>query len=390
MIADVDSSWAQSYSFVPPGHMGPAWTVLVVLGLLGAGYGSILVAGVSLWLGLRRALADEHAMLDGPIGPLRLGPRRVVRGKVERVGGAEAPVEIDIMEMVQDHASKQSKWHTWEETARTVRAEAFRLVRHDGRSVTVEPGQDVLVVDSLVTTYPKDRPRHRVRSAIIAHGAEVHVYGDLHRTTSGVDGPYRESGGGLTLRPPRGRSMLIATQSLRARHDGAIRVLGLWLAAGIAAFVLFHAIVTVPFLLASAFHTDADAWVQSIGMQANRGKNGISFTYRVTVRTEDGFQLEEQAIPSAAHTALAHRSSGSFVANPVSVPIIRTFDIAALSFVGTEPHVAVPPPIVALVVLILCIVIAYGHYRTKLAWYDVKKVTERGGDGYWNNTPPAP
>ncbi len=368
--------------------MGPGWTVLLMLGVLFGGFGSILVAAGSFWLGLRRARADERALLDTPLTHLRPGARRILRGKVERTGSAEAPVEIDIVEMVHDHTSKQSSWHTWEETARTVRAETFRLLREDGGVVTVEPGLDVLVVDSLVSTYPQDRPLYRVRSAVIAHGAEVHVYGDLHRTTGGAEGPYRESSSGFALRPPRGGAMLIATESLRARHDAVIRVLSMWLAAGVAAFALLHAAVTLPFLLSSTFHTDDDAWVEGAHVKTTRTKNGYSYTYLVTVRTDDGFELAEQSISKESYARVARDKRGNFMPHTVRVPIIRTWGIESLSFVGRDAHVSVVPALVALLVFSIMTVIAFFNYRQRLAWYDMKKVTEAGGDGHWTETRP--
>ena len=379
----------QGLSFVPSGHLGPGWIVVVVLGVLGAGFGSILVASVSLFLGLRRARAEERALLDTPVTTLRPGPRRIVRGKVERTGSAEAPVEVDIVEIVHDHTSKQNRWHTWEETERTVRAEPFRLLREDGGIVKVEPGQDVLVVDALTTAYPPERPLHRVRSAIIAHGAEVFVYGDLHRVTAGADGPYRESGSGFAIRPPRNGAMLIATESLRERHDAVIRTLGAWLAAGVVAFALFHAAVTLPFLLTSAFHTDDEAWVEDAHIKTTSTKNGPSYTYLVTVRTDDGFRLEEQSIASPTYFRATRDGRGNFVPHTVRLPIIRTWDRESLSFVGKEPHVSVALPLVALLVFSLIIIIAFFSYRQKLAWYDMKKVTEHGGDGHWTETRPT-
>jgi hypothetical protein len=381
----VDTAWAQQYSFIPAGYVGPGGIVIMMLGVFGAAYGTLLVASVSWWLVLRRARREELAMLDGAGARLRPGPRRMVRGRVERAASADqdAPVEVDIVEMVHDHTSKQSRWHTWEETTRHVRAESFRLIRDDGTGVLVEPGQDVLVVDSLTSSYPQNRPLHRIRSAIIAHGAEVHVYGDLHRIATANDGPYRGSGTEFALRPPRGRPMLIATQSLRERHDGVLQMLRRWLIALVCGYAFVHALVTLPFLVTSGFHTDTEAYVQSARIETVRGKNGVSYRYLVTVSTEDGFVLRDQQISHGAYSEIERRGGKSYTKNRVAVPILRTFDSEALSFVGTEPSVLTFLPVSALLLGLLFGVIAFFHCRSKLAWYDMSKVTEPGASGHW-------
>ncbi|MGL1645766.1 hypothetical protein ACSTHO_23605, partial [Vibrio parahaemolyticus] len=70
-------------------------------------------------------------------------------------------------------------------------------------------------------------------------------------------------------------------------------------------------------------------------------------------------------------------------------PILRTFDSPTLSFVGSSPHLAAVPPTIALLLVVLGIVIAIVSSRSKLAWYDMKKLSEPGGDGHWEEPRPA-
>ena len=96
------------------------------------------------------------------------------------------------------------------------RSVPFYLVRPDGEAVYVEPGQDLLIVDSLVTRYPNETPAAASAPPTCAAERNSTSMETLHEGMHPrARGAYREVTGWIP-RPPRGGPMLLATEAIRA------------------------------------------------------------------------------------------------------------------------------------------------------------------------------
>jgi hypothetical protein len=153
---------------------------------------------------------------------------------------------------------------------------------------------------------------------------------------------------------------------------------------------VLHVSCTVPFLLSAAFHDNEHARVVDARIKTTRSKNGgTQNTYYLTARTADGFELRDQLVPLEAFSEVSRKAGYDLQRNQVMVPIIRTLDSQALSFLGTRPYVQSLPIVVSLLLLPLGLLFAFLGCRQRLAWYDQKKLSEEGGQGPWQETRPA-
>jgi len=365
--------------FIPPGYVGASGTYLVLVGILGLGWGLFVLWMVFEAFRLSRLQEHEHATLYVRAARiLAPGPSRVVRGRVE-VDGEDVAIEIDVVQNVVDHTNKNSRWHEWVESSRRSVARPFRLTREDGRSVLVEPDENLLVVDALTTTYPIDQPRFRTRSAVVRSGEEVYVYGDLHEGDAG--GAYR-GGAAFRLRPPRGGRMLVATEAMRDRYRGRIRYLrrcGLGIGA---LFVLLHGIFTRAFLVTAILGTHATATITSTRTYLTSGKHGPVPHYVITARADDGLMIEGEVQRDVYDRADYARATGA----DRTIPILRVAGSPGASCLGNEPSVHLLVIILGVAAAALSTILALTQYDRRFAWYDRKAVSEEGGSGHWVET----
>jgi hypothetical protein len=384
-----DSTFS-GYDFVPPEHAGPTGVFIVCVLLLG-----VFVAGgigYLFWVAraLHHARLRERTLLDERSRlPLSAGPLRVVHGRVERERDEADDVvaEVDVTQLVEDKTSKNTHWHIWKEIDRESRARPFYLV-HDGdeRVVYVEAADDVLIVDTLGTSYPDDLPQQRVRAAKVKHGETIYAYGDLftgqHARAGGA--AYRDGSLGFILRPPRTGRLLLATDAMRDRYDK--RVSFLLIAASIvtAAWLAFHAAFTVPTLVASFFGTASTTRVTWASTYVVRGKNGSTTYYSLHTETDDGIQLVAD-VPYQTWYAV---KTAQTPRNTVHVPLLRVGDSEYASFIGRRPHASMGAMVAGVIFALIAFGVIAGVYTGRRAWYDRKKLVEHGGSGHWVETRP--
>ncbi len=372
-------------SLVPPGAFGPGTTLCLCIGFLGAG-----VAGVIAYAWLRagalaRSQAEEHALLVERAGrALSAGPSRVVEGRVDVDGRDDVAVEIDIVQQVRDVTNKSSRSHQWREVSRTVRAAPFYLVRDDGVSVYVEPTDDVLVVDSLETAYPMNRPRARIRSADVRRGERFFAYGDL---VQGLHARAREGYRdelGWILRRPRTDRMLLATEAIRDRYKARIsflRASAFWLTL---AFLAFHGMVTLPFVVASLFGTVTLAEATGAGTYLTHNKGRTTTHYVLSAHTAEGLTLKSDVSRAVYDEYRSARPNGA-----VEVPILQTAGWDRATYLGAEPSVNSAGTVLGVITAAFALLFLAFAYPTTLAWYDRKKLHEPGGSEHWRETRPA-
>jgi len=356
-------------SFVPPSHAGPTLTAFALLGLFGLVWG--LVSLGMLW----RARAftklqahDDALLLERAKWPLSPGPSRVIHGTVEALGEAVA-IEIDIVQKVANYTNKNIKSHDWTETSRRATTHPFQLVRDDGRTVRVEPNDDVLVIEPLEKSYPDDRPMERVRSAVVRSGDEIYVCGDLFDAAPAS--AYR-GGATFVLRPPRRGRLIVATEMLRDRYRTRIRSLRGFGIASLIVFAILHLSFTMP-IVALMFGTHETATITDMRQWTTRSKNAFVPHYEITATAKDGArvygEVEHETYASARYD--------------MEVPIRRAGTWTCL---GDDPtvHLAVLP--FATVLMFLLGALAGAHYKGQAPWYDQAKLVEPGGAEHWSET----
>jgi hypothetical protein len=372
--------------YLPASTAGPLWALFSVA-VLGIGPGSIFVLMFLQARRLAAVQAREHAHLrEEAERPLVSGPGHVVSGRVELDNSETIGVQVDITQEVKNHTSKNSRWHTWNEVARTVRPGPFYLVREGLPPVYVEPDENALVVDTLETSYPLPMASRRIRTADVKVGESFFAYGDLQ------EGPhprardaYRGSAMGWVLRPPRRGRMLLATEGIRDRYKD--RVSYLWKSGIIcgAIFLGLHAWFTLPFVAATVLGTRTTAEVVRTDTYVTHHKNSTTRHYELITRSADGFELT-QDVPSfvydRARDALARGDT-------VVVPIVRTRDWKWASFVGPDPYVSGPWIVMGVICFAITLLAVRGTYKGKYAWYDKKKLSEHGGSGHWTEPRPS-
>jgi hypothetical protein len=392
--------------FIPPSHSGPVWSFVLAILVFGLGGGAGIV-----WMLLRaRALSKmqrhEHDVLvQGAASALVPGPGRVVFGTVACDDASGVAVRVTIVQNVKNHSSKNSHWHTWDEASRSIEKTLFHLTRDDGQLVYVEPGDDLLVVDALERVYPQARPGVRLRIADVRRGERFYAYGDLHRAhhPSAAGGAYRGGGIGMVLRPPsrasRGR-MLLATDAIRDRHSRQIALLWRWGALFGVAWTLLNAVFNVPFVEAALLGRSDRGDVVSHRVFTTRNKNSTTTHYELTVECADGFVLVQE-VPSSTYTSVVRDTPSSMFAEPVNepvepgaeparvkIPLLRVGDSTRASFLGSAPSIHTVWLAISLGGLAVAVAVSVFEYRRRAAWYDRKKLNERGGTGHWNEVRP--
>jgi hypothetical protein len=372
-------------SYEAPATTGLAWA-FVSIAVLGVGLGSAVALMFLRARALRRTQQREHATLhERADRPLFAGPGHVVTGKVELDGGQQVGFEIDIVQQVKNHTSKNSRWHTWDEVSRKVRPGSFYLVREGAAPVYVEPSEDALVVDTLDTSYPSDMPNQRVRTADVKVGEEFFAYGDL------VEAPhprahdaYRGSIGWV-LKPPRRGRMLLATEGIRDRYQKRISTLQNQGLLFVALLCLSHALFTLPFLCAAVVGTRTTTHVTRTNTFITKNKNTTTRHYQLITRTADGFALDQEVPFGTYDNARRAIANGE----TVTVPLIRTFDSPWASYVGADPYISSIWILLGAMTATIAVIIARVRYLAAYSWYDRKKLAEHGGSGHWVEPRPA-
>jgi hypothetical protein len=381
----VDGPDFLSMDYIPPNHGGAALVWVIDVGFFGVVLAGIIAfifwraRELRTWEARDRSLLTERTKM-----PLLPGRGRVVHGRVDPDDGGGA-FNVEIVQVVKNHTSKNSKWHVWEEISRRVNVTQFYLVRDDGIIVYVEPNERALLVDSLTTEYPPKMPMYRIRRAQLRVGEELHAYGNLFdaphpraREHSG-GGAYRGAATGLVMRAPQGAPMLLASEALSDRYAARIRFLrttAIVLAIG---WTAFHALFTAPFLITSFFATRTTTALVGTTSFVTRNKNNSTTHYVLETKTSDGFTLDDEVDLETWEAARAVHAGGE----AASIPIMRVGDSKSLSELGTEPYGSTPAMICAFVFFAIAFLVVGLSYGTKLAWYDRKKLNEHGGSGHW-------
>lgn len=365
--------------YVSPENAGYAWSLFIGVGLLG-----IVCGGLIVWMLLKaRALSKAHArdekeMLDLAARPLSAGPHRVVFGRVDLDEEDDVALEIDIDQTVNDHSSKNGRWHTWDEVDRELKKKPFYLVRDDGETIYVEPPEDVLVVDDLDTKYPIDAPRTRVRFADVRRGEQFFVYGDLDRGAHPRGQSAYRDGSGWILRSPRQR-MLLATAAISGRYRERIHYLNLVGGVSAVIFVILHAFITMPFLEAAFFGTRTTGTVVDRKTWVTTNKGNKTNHYSLTVKTPDNLVFDQEVSHVLYEAMIAERVGD----DPASIPVLETAHSERASYFGFEPNLLVFWLLFGTIVWLTTVIIVALEYRNRLPWYDRPKLNEHGGSGYW-------
>lgn len=364
--------------FSPPGHLGFAPSFVVLLGVLGIGWGAFIVSLIARAIRLRRLQEHENAfMQERARWQLLPGPSRVVHGRVE-IDGDPVAIEIDVDQTVKNCTSKSSRWHEWKETSRRVAARAFRLVREDGQSVLVQPANDVLVVDALTTSYPDDRPMARVRSAVVRAQEEVYVYGDL---VGGAGGDAYRGGSAFVVQSPRRGRMLVATEAMRDRYRARIRHSWRTGIGHAIVFLIFHGAFTTPFLAAMVAGTREEAALTNPRTYVTRGKHGPIHHWELTARAADGFPVTGE-VDRDTYVSVTR----DWPTSATSIPILRVDHSGWASYLGSEPTIHFAVLLFGFVGALVMVAATIGGYERSAPWYDRKRVGEHGGTGHWVET----
>jgi len=373
-------------NYVAPGYLQPTATFLFDVTLLGIGLGGVLFVMLLRARELKAAQRSQRvALQERSARALSRGPHRVVKGRVECDAPNGVAVEIRLVQELVEHSSKNRRWYEWRELSRSVHSSPFYLVPENGPAVFVEPGDNVVVIDSLETELANGERRTRRRLSKITHGETVFAYGDLHegahpRATSG----YRDGGVGWILRAPQRSRMLFATGALTTRHQGRIGFLNRWAPLFATVWALFHLFVTLPFAaLALAGHqTEAMVFDQTASRMTS-GKNR-SWHYKVIAQAADGISCSDE-VAFETYSAIQEYRSVDTNSHP-TIPILHVGNLFCR--LGTQPTAPSAPIAIGLLVAIGAIYVARKRYQRTFEWYDQKKVIEYGGEGVWN--PKAP
>ncbi|EYF08891.1 hypothetical protein [Chondromyces apiculatus] len=278
---------------VSVGHLSPGLSFLFVDVMATAGL--LLVAAVALWLSRRqrRAAAQAEASFS-PDAPLVPGDA-VIMGTVERAHGATVAVRVEI---AQDGTESENSgvWsHTWTEKSRTIQVEPFYLRHASGAGIRVEPGKDLLLVDTLDGLIRVDLTR-RVRSAELLPGEKVFAVGELRRVHDPEAPPQGYRGGtqGYLLGPPRGRPMLLSSEPLGQRFAQRAAFHRRWARYAVVATLAFNA-VFAPFHARRWLGTTTDARVTHLRTYVTQDDDGDDrHHFAVTTKTPDGALLVDE------------------------------------------------------------------------------------------------
>jgi len=367
--------------YIEPGHFGSTYSLVlgvVILGIfVGGAIATLLVRAVQLMVAQRQL---NEMVRTGVSRKLSAGPNRVIKGVVEPTEGSSAvAIAVEITQHVENKTSNKSTWHEWKEDVRNVETRPFYLVQEDGESVYVEPNQEALVIDGLETVLPKDMPARRLRTADVKQGETFYVSGDLHRGAHPrARSAYRDAAVGWVMRPPRRDRMLFATNVLAERYAARSRALRNAGILFVACFLLTHSILTMPFLMATAFGEHIEATANNFRSYTTKSKSTTTTHYVVALRIDDGTTFEAE-LPEYTWDAVRREEAPR-------IPVLYTPRFQRATFAGDEPHTS------AVAIVLCCIGWAAAFtvfgvtYRQKVPWYDTNKFNERGGEGHWHET----
>lgn len=366
--------------YVSPGHASAMVCFFVAVIVLGLGGLWALLAMLLRIRSLRAAQALENAMHKREPRPLHAGPERVIRGKVEVDGDNPVAVEVVITQTAQNHTSKNSRSHSWKESARNVSARPFRLVTESGETIHVEPGDKVMIADGLETEHPENRVMDRLRRCDVKRGETFTVYGDLHGAPEGSS-PYRSSGDARwTLKPYRttGR-MLFATETITERYEGRIQFLTIWAVIMTIAWTTFHLIVSLPFCMSTFRGEHSSALVSNTRTYVTTSKNSRTTHYVVAATTPAGTtvegEVERRTYERIANVRTVDKSDAvvPVILGPTGFP----------SYLGTETHLSSAMLVICTIAWFLTLILLWAVYDDKAAWYDRARFDEPGGSGHW-------
>lgn len=358
-----------------PGSASPFVGVSVGLGVLFLGVGAALVATLRRASELEKRGEQEAKAASSPTA-LIPGPNRIVRGKVELLDDAAAAVRVEIDQDVKNHTSKNSRWHTWEEAGRKVDARPFYLLREDGESVLVEPGEDVFVIDAIETKQTVGWPVRRLRVCEVSPGEEFSAFGNL---TQGAHprarSAYRDGGGGFILKPPRSGRMMLASGDITSRYTERVKYLRLWGGLSLLAWAIFHVALTGPVVRAWLFGEHVQARIVDERTWVTHGKNSTTHHYALTVEGDSGQRWESEVGSRTFAWIHDMRARGM----ELRVPAISSGDGG---YLGTEPRFGMGALFGGFLFFTAAGAAFYAGYGAKLAWYDRKKLSEPGGPGH--------
>jgi hypothetical protein len=386
-LAPVPLIDGQSTDLEAAGHFPAGPSFLLGVLLLLCGVGAVLAALFAHARALAARGRREADAISRP-GPLFAGPSKVVRGRVSLAEGATSAVRVVVQQRVKNHTSKNSKWHTWEETERAVEAQPFYLTREadattgpggdGGDVVLVEPSHDVFVVDALETRAVPGTVTRRERVCEVSEGEVFSAYGTLVRGAHPrARSAYRDGAQGWILKPPRTGKMVLASGTIDARYDGRVSFVRGWTTVLTVAWAVFNLFVTVPFLAATAFGEHEIAEVTGERTWVTRNKNTSTNHYAVRVLTESGYRFEREVSSRGYYTLQRQR-----LTTGVRVPVVHALGWERASYLGDGPTMSGLALILGLIASGVSAGLFYSGYRGAYAWYDKDRLSEQGGKGH--------
>lgn len=371
----------ESMDFSNPTHFstGVSALLFVLLGLFSLllPFLGVLGRGVEA---ARRAKALRVACSEGKTA-LRAG-YAFLAGTVETDGDGTVAARVAVTQEARNHSKKKKKWHTWDEVSRTTDALPFYVACDSGELVRVEPGGDVLVVDTLERVEPISS-RSRKRVSELSRGERIHVGGVLRQGFSPRGqrtDAYRDAGSrGWVLTPRRGERMVLSVEPLFERHARRgrflVRASMFFVAAAIASWGLLFGDYARTLVLGEAVVLDAtrpSTWT-------TRAKNRTTVHHGVVVDvpTAAGASAIRIEIPRAAYDHVV-RTGGRARVPAVVVPGSMT----AL-YLGDRPTLPFGGTMLFVVAYALSCWGLFAYYaRSVVPWYEKKKLVEYGGVGW--------
>lgn len=365
--------------FLQPGQLAPVWSFLGGVLLDGAGLGAVVIGMARATMHLSAAQREERVAFETK-RKLHAGPRRVVKGVVEADDPDSPVVTVTLVQVPEEHRSKNNVWYTWEERDRRIDARPFYLVTEEGERVYVEPAVDVLVADRLTPRPDENDFAHRTLGTTVKHGDTVRVSGDLHvGLHPRAAGVYRDAREAFILRfPTRGR-MVIATGALADRYTGRLRFLRLATAGLAVAWLALLVTVVGPFLSVSLLGTRTEAHYLASHTYETQSKNRRIPHYVLETRTADGLDVKGE-IPYETYAKFYNARPYSD-AEPTVVPVLVDPLFPHNSRLGMRAGIS---GWALLTITVLGGLLLFGlklRYKKELAWYDSDHVSDHGGTG---------
>ncbi len=363
--------------FVATNHASPQaslfWGVLVLL--FGGG---TTVFSLFYFAHMLVKRGEAEARSAGSASDLTLGPNKIVRGKVAPEGSEAVAVRVEVKQTAKNHTSKNSRWHTWEETGRRTQSRPFYLVQEGAETVMVEPGQDVFVIDEMQITHANCERMDRLRYCDVEAGETFAAYGTLARGPHPrATGAYRDGGAGLILKPPTSGRMYLASGSIKDRYVERVKYMRVWGTIATAVYLAFHLTFTVPFLATSLFGVSEPARVVAHRTWVTHNKNSSTTHYAVTVVTTGGLSFEREVAYSTYDTLIRYENTEA------RVPTVHFQEMPYASFLGYRPTMNGVAIGVAIGGCLIAVIIFLASYKGKYAWYDREKLSEHGGTGHY-------